>query len=609
MKNRDKKPAEKPVIEGRLSEYEGKKSRTLWRLLSNVRYQIPLTCLAIVLTVLSSLVPVIKPYILKMVIDRNLETDFPNIDQIAWLSVLYFIVVIAGVLCDYFQQITLAALGQRIMHRMRTNLFAHIQSMNMTFFDQNSSGRLLTRINSDVESLSDLFSGIIVQFVKDILLIVELMAAMLILDVEIALWSFLCIPVVAGITFLYRFLSRRNFIKLKAQLSHLNGFLAENITGMKMVQIYCRENKKNEEYQTLGKEYYRLGLVELTLNSLSHPLLNMLSRLSIAYVLMIFGPKVFGGSVEIGTLYAFVEYIQQLFNPIANLAEQFTSIQSALISGDRIYDIMDKKDTLEDLESGKELVDFNGRIEFKNVWFAYVGENWVLKDVSFTVEPGERVAFVGSTGSGKSTIISLLARFYEIQKGQILLDGVDIKEYNLTSLRRAISVVQQDVFMFTGDINYNIRLNEESITDEDIASAIKTVNAEGFINSLPDGLNTHVAERGTEFSAGQRQLVAFARAVAVKPAVLVLDEATASIDTETEAALSKAMETVSGENTTITIAHRLATIVGYDKINVLDHGKIIERGRHEELVALGGRYAELYEMSLTSEMERKNETK
>ena len=604
MKN-EKHSSTKPVVEGRLSEYEGKKSRTLWRLLSNVRFQIPLACLAGLLTILSSLVPVIKPYILKLVIDQNLETDFPNIDQIAWLSVLYFIVVIAGVLCDYFQQLTLAALGQRIMHRMRTNLFAHIQSMNMTFFDQNSSGRLLTRINSDVESLSDLFTGIVIQFIKDILLIVELMAAMLILDVEIALWSFLCIPVVAGITFLYRYLSRKNFIKLKAQLSHLNGFLAENITGMKMVQIYCRENTKNEEYQALGKEYFRLGIVELTLNSLSHPLLNMLSRLSIAYVLMIFGPKVFGGSVEIGTLYAFVEYIQQLFNPIANLAEQFTSIQSALISGDRIYDIMDKKDTLEDLDAGRELVDFNGRIEFKNVWFAYVGENWVLKDVSFKVEPGERVAFVGSTGSGKSTIISLLARFYEIQKGQILLDGVDIREYNLTSLRRAISVVQQDVFMFTGDINYNIRLNEESITDEDIAKAIKTVNAEGFIRSLPNGLNTHVAERGTEFSAGQRQLVAFARAVAVKPSVLVLDEATASIDTETEAALAKAMETVSNDNTTITIAHRLATIVGYDKINVLDHGKIIEHGRHDELIALGGRYAELYEMSLTSEMERK----
>lgn len=605
MEKKTRGTDDRHVIEGRLSEYEGNKRRTLFRLIANVRFQIPLTLLAALLTVLSSLVPVVKPYILKLVIDHNLETDFPNIDRIAWLSVMYFIVVVAGVLCDYFQQITLAALGQRIMHRMRTNLFAHIQSMNMTFFDQNSSGRLLTRINSDVESLSDLFSGIIVQFVKDILLIVELMAAMLILDVEIALWSFLCIPVVAGITFLYRYLSRKNFIKLKAQLSHLNGFLAENITGMKMVQIYCREQKKNQEYQELGKEYYRLGLVELTLNSLSHPLLNMLSRLSIAYVLMIFGPRVFGGSVEIGTLYAFVEYIQQLFNPIANLAEQFTSIQSALISGDRIYDILDKKDTLEDLEAGRELENFSGRIEFKNVWFAYVGENWVLKDVSFTVEPGERVAFVGSTGSGKSTIISLLARFYEIQKGQILLDGVDIREFKLTSLRRAISVVQQDVFMFTGDINYNIRLNEESITDGDIARAVKTVNAEGFINGLPDGLNTHVAERGTEFSAGQRQLVAFARAVAVKPSVLVLDEATASIDTETEAALSKAMETVSGEHTTITIAHRLATIVGYDKINVLDHGRIIERGRHDELVARGGRYAELYEMSLTSELERK----
>lgn len=604
MKKETQKTVDNAEREGRISEYEGKKRRTLWRLLSNIRYQIPLASLAALLTVLTSLVTVIKPYILKLVIDQNLETDFPNIREIAWLSVFYFAVVLAGVLCDYFQHLTLAALGQRIMHRMRTRLFAHIQSMNMSFFDQNSSGRLLTRINSDVESLSDLFSSIVIQFIKDVLLIVELMAAMLILDVHMALWAFLCIPVIVALTVVYRYLSRKNFIKLKAQLSHLNGFLAENITGMKMVQIYCREKKKNEEYREIGQEYYRLGIIELTLNSLSNPIMNMLSRLAIAYILMIFGPKVFGGTVLIGTLYAFVEYIQQLFDPISNLVEQFTSIQSALISGDRIYDIMDKTATLEDLDSGKELENFTGRIEFKNVWFAYVGENWVLKDVSFTVEPGQRVAFVGSTGSGKSTIISLLARFYDIQKGQILLDGVDIREYNLTSLRRAVSVVQQDVFMFTGDIDYNIRLNEDSITDEDIQEAIKTVNADSFINSLPEGSKTHVAERGAEFSAGQRQLIAFARAVAVKPAVLVLDEATASIDTETEAALSKAMETVSNQHTTITIAHRLATIVGYDLICVLDHGRIVERGCHSELIRRGGRYAELYEMSLTSEMKR-----
>ncbi len=589
-------------MEGRLSEYGGRKRRgTLWRLLANIRFQIPLATLAAALTVLSSLVPVVKPYILKLVIDQNLKTDFPDLNEILWLSLLYFAVVLAGVLCDYFQQLTLAALGQRIMHRMRTTLFAHIQSMNMTFFDQNSSGRLLTRINSDVESLSDLFSGIIVQFIKDILLIVELMAAMLILDREIALWAFLCIPVVAAITVLYRHLSRKNFIKLKSTLSHLNGFLAENITGMKMVQIYCREKTKNDEYRAVGKEYFRLGMVELTLNSLSNPLLTMLSRLSVAYILMIFGPRVFGGSVLIGTLYAFVEYIQQLFNPISNLAEQFTSIQSALISGDRIYDILDKKDTLEDLETGRELTGFTGRIEFRNVWFAYTGENWVLKDVSFTVEPGERIAFVGSTGSGKTTIISLLARFYEIQRGQILLDGVDIREFNLSSLRRAVAVVQQDVFLFTGDINYNIRLNEEDISDADIRRAIRTVSAEDFVNSLPDGTETHVAERGAEFSAGQRQLIAFARAVAARPAVLVLDEATASIDTETEAALSRAMEQVSAEHTTLTIAHRLSTIVGYDQICVLDHGRIVERGNHAELLALGGVYAEMYELSLADE--------
>ncbi len=585
-----------------MSEYEKRSGRhTLFRLLSNARFHIPLTALAMVLTVFSSLVPVLKPIILKTVIDQNLKADFPDLSNILWLSIAYFGVVTFGVLTDYFQQLTLAGLGQRIMHRLRTGLFNHIQQMNMIFFDTNSSGRLLTRINSDVESLNDLFSSIIISCIKDILMIAELMAVMLILDVKIALWAFLCIPVVAAITAVYRWLSRKNFIRLKAQLSQMNGFLAENITGMKLVQIYCREKTKLKDYKDLGQKYYRLGIIELTLNSLSNPMLTMLSRLAVAYILMLFGPKVFAGRILVGTLYAFVEYIQQLFDPIANLAEQLTSIQSALISGDRIYDILDKTDTLEDLDSGVPLENFSGKIEFKNVWFAYDGENWVLKDISFTVKPGQRLAFVGSTGSGKSTIISLLARFYEIQKGQILLDGKDIRQYSLSSLRRQISVVQQDVFLFTGDIAANIRLNETNITDADIEQAVQTVSAEGFIRSLPKGLATYVAERGSEFSAGQRQLIAFARAVAANPVVLVLDEATASIDTETETSLQRAMETVSGQHTTVTIAHRLSTIMDYDVICVLDHGCLVEQGTHNQLLAKGGRYAQLYERSKSDE--------
>ena len=340
--------------------------------------------------------------------------------------------------------------------------------------------------------------------------------------------------------------------------------------------------------------------MEVLLNSLSNPLMTALANLATAIFISMFAPYVVGNTLDVGTLYAFTQYIKQFFGPIANLAEQFTSIQSALISGDRIYDIVDKRDTLEDLEKGLPLESFSGHIEFKNVWFAYKKDNWVLKDVSFEIKPGESVAFVGSTGSGKSTIISLLARFYEIQKGEILIDGVDIREYKLTDLRRCISVVQQDVFLFTGDINYNIRLNEESITEADIKRAVKLVSAESFINGLPDGLESHVSERGSEFSAGQRQLVAFARAVAVKPSVLVLDEATASIDTETEAALSQAMKTVSSDHTTITIAHRISTILGCDQIFVLDHGVIIEQGNHDQLVARDGHYAELYRISLSA---------
>ncbi len=602
----------KPILQeanapaGRMSEYvAGRKRKTLRRLLSFFFYQKWLFLLSLALAALVNLVSVAKPYILRMIIDQNLAAGKNDLNEIAFWAVVYFGVVVAGVVMEYSQALVLSSLGQRIMHKLRTRLFSHIQSMNMQFFDRNSSGSLLTRVNSDIESLSDFYSGIVVAFIKDILLIGNIMGAMILLNVELALWSFLCVPIVAALTFTYRYFSRRNYIRLKAQLSKLNGFLAENINGMRIVQIFRKEKEKNAEFLKLGKEYYRLGIVEILLNSLSNPLLNTLSHLFGAFLLLFFAPRTILGGLEIGTLYAFVLYIKQFFDPVSNLAEQFTSIQSSLISADRVFDIIDKLDTQEDLDEGEPISSFSGKIEFKNVWFAYVNENWVLKDVSFTIEPGQRVAFVGATGSGKSTIISLLARFYDIQKGQILIDGKDIRTYRKSDLRRCIAVVQQDVFLFTGDINYNIRLNDQTITDADIVQAAKTVGAHPFIMSLPGGYTSYVAERGSEFSAGQRQLIAFARAVAVKPSILILDEATANIDTETEQALSQAMKAVADQITTITVAHRLATIVHCDQIFVLDHGTLIERGNHEQLLELDGHYANLYRLSLAAQEEEK----
>ncbi len=584
--------------EGRMAEYVQKKKRhTLLRLVTYFKYYPWLTLVTLLLAAVSNFVVVAKPWILANIIDKNLKTGLNDMESIIRYALLYLAVILVGCGSDYLQSLMLSSLGQRIMHRLRTGLFSHIQHFSMGFFDRNSSGSILTRISSDVESLSDLYSSVLVSFVRDTLLIISVVYAMFTMNISLAGFSLLVIPVIAAATVGYRYASRRNYIKLKSMLSRLNGFLAENIIGMRIVQIFGREEHKKQEFHKLSKEYYRLGVIEIILNSLSSPLLNAIGNLSVAALVAFFAKDVLAGTLAVGVLYAFTDYIKQFTRPISRIAEQFTTIQSALISADRIFDMMDNQADQEDMESGRHIDSLKGDIEFQNVWFAYQGEHWVLKDVSFKIHAGQTVAFVGATGSGKTTIISLLARFYKIQKGRILIDGVDINEYNLSDLRRQVAVVMQDVFLFSGDINYNIRLNEEWITDEDVVQAATFVNANEFIEKLPDGYNQEVTERGSSFSAGQRQLIAFARAVAFKPSVLVLDEATANIDTETEAALKNALANASEGRTSIIIAHRLSTITGADCIFVMKNGQIRESGRHAELLEAKGIYAKLYELS------------
>jgi len=568
------------------------------RLISYFRPYLPLLALNILFAFLINGATLIKPYIIKHVIDNYLAVKIYAPDVFMHMGLLYLAVVLVGCGLTYSQNYILTYIGQKIMYDMRTQLFTHIQNMSMKFFDRNSSGRILTRVTNDVEALNEIFSGVLVNSVRDLIMILGIIATMFAMDASLALISMCSIPLIALVTVIYRKAARKNFMRMKVLIGRINGFLAENISGMKLVRIFHREREKLREFQAPDKEYFDTSLREVVLNSLGRPIIEVINTLVIALMIWYASGRITGGYLEIGVLYAFITYIRQFFEPINEIADFYTSIQSALISAERIFDVLDTREFLEDMESGRHVRRIRGEIEFKNVWFAYDDENWVLKDVSFKIKPGETVAFVGATGSGKSTIISLMARFYDIQKGKILLDGVDIREYNLKDLRRQIAVVMQDVFLFSGDIKSNIRLRNASITDEDIVRAASLVCADRFIETLPNKYDEEVKERGCTFSAGQRQLISFARAVAFNPAVFVLDEATANIDTETEMAIQQAMANISEGRTTIIIAHRLSTIRNADKIIVIDKGRIKEIGTHDELLRKGGLYRQLYEKQL-----------
>ncbi|MCL2497456.1 MAG: ABC transporter ATP-binding protein/permease [Symbiobacteriaceae bacterium] len=565
-----------------------------------LRYFLPVWKLfvaGVLLAMILNVSQIIRPYIIKVVIDNYLGVGRFDFRAIALLAFSYFAAIIISGTVSYIEAQINAYRGRLIVHRIRTELFDHVQSMTMTFFDNNASGSLLTRIINDVESLNQFYSSIVVHLVQDIVLIIGVVGTMLSLSPKLTLTSALIVPPVSLFLIWYRRAARANYIQIKAKLSQVNAYLAENINGMRLVQIFNRQKEKFDLFHQLGKEYYDFGFKEIWLNSLGHPFMNMLNNLTATLFIIAFSRDIELGALEVGTLYAFISYIQQIFNPISSLASEFNSIQSAFVSAERIFSIMDNHSDLEDLDAGEVIDECQGRIEFKNVWFAYVEDNWVLKDVSFVIEPGQTVGFVGATGSGKSTIISLIARFYTVQKGEILLDGKNVNELNLTSLRRNIAVVMQDVFLFSGDISSNIRLNNTNITDEEIVTATKLIGADRFVESLPDHYQHPVMERGATFSAGQRQLISFARAMAFQPKVLVLDEATASIDTETELLIQDAMRAASKDRTTLIIAHRLSTIREADQIIVLSLGVIIEKGTHDELIASGGRYAELYKLA------------
>ena len=520
-------------------------------------------------------------------------------DVIIATAIKYAVVLALSFAFNIAQTWILQKTGQNIILQMRKDLYRHIQSLGSRYFDITPVGKLVTRVTNDVEALNEMYSGILVQLFRNIVKIVGLAGVMLVLDVRLAAISFVLMPLVIGLTVLCQKIARNIYRLYRTRLTDINTFLSEHLSGMKIIQIFGRQERKFEEFHDKNTKLYKAFYREMLMYAVFRPLIYILSILSLMIVLWFGSKNVFDEIISVGTLYIFSNYIRSFFDPIQELAEQFSTLQSSIASAEKIFTVMDEDEFIPEVENPKQPDKITGKIEFDHVWFAYDGENYVLKDVSFVINPGEKVAFVGATGAGKSSILNLIGRYYDIQKGHIYIDGIDIRQFSKKQLRSAIGQMQQDVFIFEGDVAYNIRLNDNDITDEQVKEAAEYVNASHFIEKLPQGYHEPVTERGATFSAGESQLLSFARTLAHNPSILVMDEATANIDTETEILIQEALEKLMDGRTTIMVAHRLSTIQHADCIMVMHKGRICERGTHRELLEQDGIYRKLYELQIS----------
>ncbi len=520
-------------------------------------------------------------------------------DVIIATAIKYAVVLALSFAFNIAQTWILQKTGQNIILQMRKDLYRHIQSLGSRYFDITPVGKLVTRVTNDVEALNEMYSGILVQLFRNIVKIVGLAGVMLVLDVRLAAISFVLMPLVIGLTVLCQKIARNIYRLYRTRLTDINTFLSEHLSGMKIIQIFGRQERKFEEFHDKNTKLYKAFYREMLMYAVFRPLIYILSILSLMIVLWFGSRNVFDEIISVGTLYIFSNYIRSFFDPIQELAEQFSTLQSSIASAEKIFTVMDEDEFIPEVENPKQPDKITGKIEFDHVWFAYDGENYVLKDVSFVINPGEKVAFVGATGAGKSSILNLIGRYYDIQKGHIYIDGIDIRQLSKKQLRSAIGQMQQDVFIFEGDVAYNIRLNDDDITDAQVKEAAEYVNASHFIEKLPQGYHEPVTERGATFSAGERQLLSFARTLAHNPSILVMDEATANIDTETEILIQEALEKLMDGRTTIMVAHRLSTIQHADCIMVMHKGRICERGTHRELLEQDGIYRKLYELQIS----------
>ncbi|NNG65849.1 ABC transporter ATP-binding protein [Caldanaerobacter subterraneus] len=551
--------------------------------------------IAILLVTVSNL---LRPYLVQQAIDNYINNPHISKEQaiqgVIRIGSLYIVIITVAFLINYGQVYLIQYTGQKIIFNLRQQIFEHLQKLSLSFFDRNPVGRLVTRVTNDTDTLNEMYTSVITNLFNDVFIIAGIVIAMVSYNLKLAFIALSTTPLILTGMYIYRKLASQAYRLVRVRLARINAFLSEHISGMKIVQLFVTENKKMEEFKKINKEYYDANMKQLTIFAIFRPSMDVIYSLTLALLIWYGGRDIIAGKIEFGVLYAFVNYLQQLFQPIFDISEKYDILQSAMASAERIFILLDTKEEVKDPEDPIPLEEVKGKIEFKNVWFSYNGKEWVLKDVSFEVNPGETVAFVGATGAGKTSIINLLCRFYDIQKGEILIDGIDIRKVRQQDLRKHIGIVLQDVFLFTGDIKSNIRLNNKNITDNDIYRVAKYVNAHQFIKKLPEGYNSKVTERGSTLSAGQRQLLAFARALAFNPKILVLDEATANIDTETERLIQDALEKLTKGRTTLVIAHRLSTIQHADKIIVLHKGRIREIGTHQELLQKKGLYYNLY---------------